>query len=110
MTFFYKHIVRTGLKSVRMTFFYKHIVRTGLKSVRMTFFYKHIVPAGLKSVRMTFFYKHIVPTGLKSVSTNQVTRTKRRTSDKQYFTKSYLAQLVNLIFLYCFEDRIHSTE
>ncbi len=43
---------------------------------------------------MAFFYKHIVPTGLKRVSTNQVTRTKRRTSDKQYFTKSYLAQLV----------------
>ncbi len=45
---------------------------------------------------MAFFYKHIVPTGLKSVSTNQVTRTKRRTSGKQYFTKSYLAQLVTL--------------
>ena len=45
---------------------------------------------------MAFFYKHIVPTGLKRVSTNQVTRTKRRTSDKQYFTKSYLAQLVKL--------------
>ena len=43
---------------------------------------------------MAFFYKHIVPTGLKRVSTNQVTRTKRRTSGKQYFTKNYLAQLV----------------
>ena len=62
----------------------------------MAFFYKHIVPTGLKRVRMAFFYKHIVPTGLKRVSTNQVTRTKRRTSDKQYFTKSYLAQLVTV--------------
>ena len=50
---------------------------------------------------MAFFYKHIVPTGLKRVSTNQVTRTKRRTSDKQYFTKSYLAQLVITFFISC---------
>ena len=48
---------------------------------------------------MAFFYKHIVPTGLKRVSTNQVTWTKRHTSGKQYFTKSYLAQLVKFITL-----------
>ena len=55
---------------------------------------------------MAFVYKHVVPTGLKSVSTNQVTRTKRRTSDKQYFTKSYLAQLVNLILEYPAETKL----
>ena len=34
-----------------MTFFYKHIVPTGLRMVLMTFFYKHIVPTGLKKVQ-----------------------------------------------------------
>ena len=50
------------------SFFYKHIVPTGLKRGGYTFFYKHIVPTGLKRGGYTFFYKYIVPTGLNTIS------------------------------------------
>ena len=48
---------------------------------------------------MPFFYKHIVPTGLKRCTTREK-HIEKDASVKLCFTKSYLAQVVNISSLW----------